>query len=64
MQHQQQGRVDIAQGEATLSASIGNELIISKYLGRPWTVGEHAALQDIVSAGVALMQFFEQEVAQ
>ena len=57
------GRVDIAQGQTVLSASIGEQVILSKHAGKPWTVGEDAALQDIVSAGVSLLQFCEVQEA-
>jgi len=62
MKYAQINRVDIAQGEATLTASIGDQIILSKYHGKPWTVGEDVALQDIVTAGVALLEFLAQEV--
>ena len=61
MKYHQVNRVDIRQGEATLSAYIGEQEILSIHTGGDWTVGAGAQLQDIVTAAVALLEFTEKK---
>ena len=54
-------RVDIDQGEFTLSASIDNQLVLTLIEGKDWTVAPGADLGDLVTAGCALIDFLAEQ---
>ena len=56
-------RVDIDQGEFTLSASIDGQLVLTLLDGCDWTVAPGADLGDIVTAGCALIDFLAEQNA-